>query len=73
MKVLGNYLHDCQVDKDGNLWIAAARSGFVQKYSHDGKLLLQIGKSCVSHFGWYREREAAQFEHGAGSCWTISG
>ena len=47
MKVLGNYLHDCQVDKDGNLWIAAARSGFVQKYSHDGKLLLQIGKSGV--------------------------
>jgi hypothetical protein len=37
MKVFGNYLHDCQVDKDGNLWIAAARSGFVQKFSHDGK------------------------------------
>src|SRR5262249_1209487 len=47
MKVLGNYLHDCQVDNDGNLWIAAARSGFVQKYSRDGKLLLQIGKSGV--------------------------
>src|ERR1700733_14559455 len=46
-KILGNYLHDCQVDKDGNVWIAAARSGFVQKYSHDGKLLLQIGKSGV--------------------------
>jgi sugar lactone lactonase YvrE len=46
-KVLGNYLHDCQVDKDGNVWIAPARSGFVQKYSHDGKLLLQIGKSGV--------------------------
>jgi DNA-binding beta-propeller fold protein YncE len=46
-KVLGNYLHDCEVDKDGNVWIAAARSGFVQKYSHDGKLLLQIGKSGV--------------------------
>jgi DNA-binding beta-propeller fold protein YncE len=46
-KVLGNYLHDCQFDKDGNMWIAAARSGFVQKYSHDGKLLLQIGKSGV--------------------------
>jgi DNA-binding beta-propeller fold protein YncE len=46
-KVLGNYLHDCLVDKDGNVWIAAARSGFVQKYSHDGKLLLQIGKSGV--------------------------
>jgi DNA-binding beta-propeller fold protein YncE len=46
-KVLGNYLHDCQVDKNGNVWIAPARSGFVQKYSHDGKLLLQIGKSGV--------------------------
>jgi len=46
-KILGNYLHDCQVDKDGNVWIAAARSGFVQKYSHDGKLLLQIGKSGI--------------------------
>jgi DNA-binding beta-propeller fold protein YncE len=46
-KVLGDYLHDCQVDKDNNVWIAAARSGFVQKFSHDGKLLLQIGKSGV--------------------------
>jgi DNA-binding beta-propeller fold protein YncE len=46
-KLLGNYLHDCLVDRDGNVWIAAARSGFVQKYSHDGKLLLQIGKSGV--------------------------
>jgi sugar lactone lactonase YvrE len=46
-KVLGNYLHDCLVDKEGNVWISPARSGFVQKYSHDGKLLLQIGKSGV--------------------------
>lgn len=46
-KALGNYLHDCQVDKDLNIWIAPARSGFVQKYSHDGKLLMQIGKSGV--------------------------
>ena len=46
-KALGNYLHDCFVDKDLNVWIAPARSGFVQKYSHDGKLLLQIGKSGV--------------------------
>ena len=46
-KVLGNYLHDCFVDKDLNVWIAPARSGFVQKYSSDGKLLLQIGKSGV--------------------------
>ncbi len=46
-KVLGDYLHDCLVDKETNVWIAGARSGFVQKYSHDGKLLLQIGKSGV--------------------------
>ena len=46
-KVLGSYLHDCQVDKDNNVWIAAARSGFVQKYSNDGRLLLQIGRSGV--------------------------
>src|ERR1700732_4611284 len=46
-KVLGDYLHDCLVDKDMNVWIAGARSGFIQKYSHDGKLLLQIGKSGV--------------------------
>jgi len=45
--VLGDYLHDCQVDKDTNVWIAAAHSGIVQKYSRDGKLLLQIGRSGV--------------------------
>ncbi len=45
--VLGDYLHDCQVDKNNNMWITGARSGFVQKFSHDGKLLLQIGKSGV--------------------------
>ena len=46
-KVLGEYLHDCLVDKDTNVWIAAAHSGIVQKYSRDGKLLFQIGKSGV--------------------------
>ncbi len=46
-KVLGDYLHDCLVDKDMNVWIAAARSGILQKYSRDGKLLFQIGRSGV--------------------------
>jgi len=47
-KVLGQYLHDCNFDKDGNIWIVGARSGFAQKWSRDGKkLLLQIGKSGV--------------------------
>jgi len=41
-------LHSCHFDPDGNIWIAAAPSGMVQKYSHDGsKLLLQIGKKGV--------------------------
>ncbi len=47
-KVLGQYLHDCNFDKDGNIWIVGAQSGFAQKWTHDGKkLLLQIGKSGV--------------------------
>ena len=41
-------LHSCHVDKDGNIWIASAPSGMVQKYSHDGRMLLfQIGKKGV--------------------------
>ena len=47
-RVLGQYLHDCNFDKEGNVWIVGARSGFAQKWTHDGKkLLLQIGKSGV--------------------------
>src|SRR6266571_1006568 len=39
---------DCNFDKEGNIWIVGARSGFAQKWTHDGKkLLLQIGKSGV--------------------------
>ncbi len=41
-------LHSCHFDGDDNVWIAAAPSGMVQKYSHDGsKLLLQIGRKGV--------------------------
>jgi DNA-binding beta-propeller fold protein YncE len=44
-KLLDPRLHSCRVDKDNNIWIAAAPSGMIQKYSHDGsKMLLQIGK-----------------------------
>lgn len=43
---LGDRLHDCHVDDDGNVWVVAAGTGVVQKYSNDGsKLLLQIGES----------------------------
>ena len=48
LKLLDPRLHSCHVDKDNNIWIASAPSGFVQKYTHDGrKLLLQIGKKGV--------------------------
>jgi len=48
LKVMDPRLHSCHFDGDGNVWIAAAPSGMVQKYSHDGsKMLLQIGKKGV--------------------------
>src|SRR5579871_2233976 len=38
-------LHSCHFDKDNNFWVAAAPSGMVQKFTHDGsKLVQQIGK-----------------------------
>jgi sugar lactone lactonase YvrE len=44
-KLIDARLHSCHFDKDGNVWIASAPSGMVQKYTHHGKtLLLQIGK-----------------------------
>src|SRR5438477_3559917 len=47
-KLIDSRLHSCHYDKDGNVWIASAPSGMVQKYSHDGsKLLLTIGKKGV--------------------------
>jgi DNA-binding beta-propeller fold protein YncE len=41
-------LHSCTFDPSGNIWIGSAPSGMIQKYSHDGKRLLQqIGKKGV--------------------------
>jgi DNA-binding beta-propeller fold protein YncE len=41
-------LHSCHFDKEGNVWVASAPSGMVQKYTHDGsRVLLQIGKKGV--------------------------
>ncbi|HEY4366696.1 MAG TPA: hypothetical protein VGN07_05630 [Steroidobacteraceae bacterium] len=40
-------IHGCYVDGDDNIWITGHRDGIVQKYSHDGKLLLQIGQRGV--------------------------
>jgi sugar lactone lactonase YvrE len=47
-QLLDARLHSCHFDKDGNFWVAAAPSGVVQKFTHDGsKLLMQIGKKGV--------------------------
>ena len=44
-EALGGRLHDCHADGDGNLWIIAAGTGVVQKYSREGELLLRIGEA----------------------------
>jgi DNA-binding beta-propeller fold protein YncE len=37
-------IHGCFFDKDDNVWVGGNTDGIIQKYSHDGKLLMQIGK-----------------------------
>ena len=39
--------HSCAVDYENNVWITANGDGMVQKYTYDGKLLLQIGAKGV--------------------------
>ena len=47
-EVLGQgSFHSCAVDRENNVWLTYVGDGIVQKYSHDGKLLLQIGKKGV--------------------------
>jgi len=40
-------LHTCHFDPDNNVWIASSPGGMIQKYTHDGKLLQQIGLKGV--------------------------
>ena len=42
-KVVPSGIHDCYFDYEGNLWIGGNTDAIAQKYSRDGKLLLQIG------------------------------
>lgn len=45
---LGDRLHDCHVDSEQNIWIVAAATGQLQKWSGDGEtLLMQIGETGV--------------------------
>jgi NHL repeat len=45
--ILPNSIHGCFVDYQDNVWIAGNGDGIVQKYSHDGSILLQIGTKGV--------------------------
>jgi hypothetical protein len=45
--VLPNGIHGCFVDYQDNVWIAGNGDGIVQKYSHNGRLLMQIGTRGV--------------------------
>ena len=46
-EVLPRTIHSCAVDPDNNVWITAHGDGMVQKYTRNGKLLLQIGTKGV--------------------------
>jgi hypothetical protein len=46
-KTLPGGFHGCFVDYQDNIWMAGNNDGVVQKWSHDGKLLLQIGQKGV--------------------------
>lgn len=46
-KVMPHGAHGCFVDYQDNVWVGGNADGVVQKYSHDGTLLLQIGQKGV--------------------------
>ncbi len=41
---IGGRLHDCHVDNAEDIWIVAAATGYIQKYSPNGELLMQLGE-----------------------------
>ena len=42
--VVPNSIHGCTFDPENNVWVGGNSDGIIQKYSHEGKLLLQVGK-----------------------------
>ena len=42
-KLVPHGIHACYFDHEGNMWIGGNTDAIVQKYTHSGKLLLQIG------------------------------
>jgi hypothetical protein len=47
-KTVPNTTHGCTIDYESNLWTAGNGDGIIQKYSHDGRLLMEIGKRGVA-------------------------
>jgi DNA-binding beta-propeller fold protein YncE len=45
--IMPSTLHGCYVDHENNVWISGNSDGIVQKYSHEGTLLMQIGTKGV--------------------------
>ena len=39
-----NSIHGCSFDHENNIWVGGNGNGIIQKYSHEGELLIQIGK-----------------------------
>jgi hypothetical protein len=46
-KTVPNTTHGCTIDYENNFWTAGNGDGIIQKYSHDGRLMMQIGKRGV--------------------------
>ena len=42
-QIVPNSIHGCTFDQEDNIWVGGNSDGIIQKYSHEGKLLLQIG------------------------------
>jgi DNA-binding beta-propeller fold protein YncE len=40
-------IHGCFVDNENNVWVTGNGDGIIQKWTHNGKLLMQIGKRGV--------------------------
>jgi DNA-binding beta-propeller fold protein YncE len=43
-KTVPNTTHGCTIDYENNFWTGGNGDGIIQKYSHDGRLMMQIGK-----------------------------
>jgi len=46
-KTVPNNTHGCTIDNQDNFWTAGSGDGIIQKYSHGGKLLMQIGRRGI--------------------------